>query len=797
MPKETRISTVIGLVFLILIVTASLYGQDKTYASIDLAKSQSLEGAWKASATAENRTFRALTAASRGTINITTWWKKGLRPPEGKAFRIEIEFKDTAQAPVMVDIYAGLPNWRRAHRIGGHGDGQWKTAHIPLPWDMVMRIPGTDHTALALSAPAGADIPVQSLKIVEGAPRRDEWRWAAETRAWVARVQSEKRKKVKRGISEQAVLPAPLDSQRAVPFVRSWMRPIQLTSAPVENETNIPLRIRTTRNEVESAQFGIHAPAGNLLGCTVDIAPDGLRDKRGKVLKAEIELLAAEYAVNSGNYLLAQRLWPAFPVDLHKGESRMFLLRLKTLGKASRPGTYYGKIAIRAEALETDLPVEVEVLPITLMTMEETGFRQALCADKLLPRHEMEYMVNHNMVGLCFFTYALPIELKKRSRTNFDIDFTVADDFMANAGQAGISSVVYYMGGDPYGFPDTLQLERELYRRVYYEGTDMMAGRIELMKKIAAAPDRLVPETRENYKQWVRKFMAHAEKKGWPEIFLSPFDEPAKWSQGGWGDADFFIYKDPKTGWDALPHIRKGEVEEWLKKMKAQGVEPEFICSGGAGEWIKGYFKDACAAIHEAWPKARIYGSIHHAKPGLVFKDDIEIFSSDAIHEDREMGPKVGAATDPRKEYWLYDFSRDAGDPANMRYVFGFFHSAFDTTGALCWAYNWDGDFDSSSSGPSLFGNTTPYGVAIQPDFEGFREAWDDRRYIETLKKAAAARGKSKELAAFLKQFNLKAGRKRAEGKWDNVEILYRETGDRNALDTMRNEIIEKILKLK
>ncbi|MBN1809309.1 MAG: hypothetical protein JW909_09605 [Planctomycetes bacterium] len=792
--KKLRTGAILALV---LAAAWAAGGEEKSCAVIDMEGAKELEGAWSAPADEEGAACRSLAAGSRGTVNISAWWKGKIRPPEGTAYRVEIEFKDTARSPATVDVYAGLPNWRRVHRIGGHGDNTWKTAVIPLPWDMVMRVPGKDYTSLAIQAPGDGGISVRAIRVVKGDPDRDERRWAAETREWVGRVQADKRSRAKRPAAEEAVLDFPYKQWKAVPFTRSWMRPIEMNSAPMEGETGGALVIRMARNETEPAQFGIYANGGDLLGCTVDVAPNGLRDRRGKALKAGIELMTAEYAVQSGGELRAQRLWPAYPVDIRSGESHMFMMRVTTEAGESAPGKYRGEIAIRAEAVEAKLAVEVEVLPVKLVTMQEAGFHLAMCCDRLLPRHEMAYMVRHNMPGLCFFTYTIPIELKKRSSTEFDIDLSVADDFMANARKAGITSVVYYLGGDPYGFPDTLQLERELYRRVHYNGSDMMAGRIELLKKTAAAPDRLLPEVRPLYKKWAAKFMSHAEKAGWPEIYLSPFDEPAKWSQGGWGGADFYIYKDPGTGWDALPHISKRDAAKWLAEIKGRGIEPEFICSGGAGEWIRGHFKDSCAAIHEAWPRAKIYGSIHHAGPGIVFRDDIDIFCSDAIHEDREMGTKVRASGDPRKEFWLYDFSRDTGDPANMRYIFGFFHAAFGTTGALCWAYNWDADFDTSGGGgPSVFGNTTPYGVAIQPDFEGFREAWDDRRYIETYRREAARRGKAGESAAFLEKLGLKAGRKRAEGTWDNVEFLYRETGDRNALDTMRGEVVKQMLGL-
>jgi len=774
----------------LLLVVLTVLPAGEAVATVATGDAKAWGSEWKPAAAEQ----RLLPAGARGSIALPAWWGQGLRPPAGTAWRVEIEFQDTVSVPVQVEVFAGLPAWRHVHRIGGLGDKEWKTARVPLSWDMVMRQPGTTGTAIAVRA-AGADLPVRAVRVLRGDAVADETRWQAETRDWIDRVQTEARAKAKLPPAESAVLDAAQAKSRIVPFVRSYLRPIELTSAPQTGEVDVPLKLRLARNETEPAQFGIHAPAADVLGCTVDL--DVLRTKDGTVLQAGIELLTAEYAVVSDGQLRAQRLWPAYRVDIRKGGSQMFLLRVTTDAKQSQPGVYRGTIAIRGEAMEASLPVEVEVLPVTLKTMDESGLRVAMCVDNLPPRHELEVMAKANLDGLCFFYYTLPLDLQKKSPSEFAIDFTIADDFMVNAKAAGIRNIVYYLGGDPYGFPDTLPLLRELYRRVAYAGTDMMAARLELMKAIAAADGRLPPEVLALLKSWTGQFLDHAKSAGWPEIYLSPFDEPAKWSQKGWGSADFYHFIDKRNGQEVVARVMAREKEQWLKDQAAAGNTPVLVCSSGAGPWIKTAFKEQCAAIHAARPDARIYASIHHAEPGAPFRDDVDIYSSDAIHEDREMGTYVKASNDPKKWYWLYDFSRDAGDPANMRYIFGFFHSAFDTSGSLCWAWNWGGQYDSSTGdGPSLFAYPSPHGVITQPQFDGIREAFDDRRYIETLRQAAAAKGKTAEIATFLGALADKSGRKRPGGKWDNVGMLYRETGDANALDTLRSEVIAQLLKL-
>jgi hypothetical protein len=760
-------------------------------ATVSISADAAWGGPWQPAA-GDSRT---LPAGGRGTIAIPAWWGEGLRPPSGTSWRIELEYQDASDTPLTVELFAGLPGWREVHRIGGLGDKEWRMARIPAPWDMVMRQPGTGATAIALRA-AGTEVPVRAVRVVPGDPAADEARWQAETRAWVARTQASALAKATLPETEDGPLDPALAGRRLVPFVRTWHRPINLNAKPKAGETGTPLRLRVALNETEPAQFGLHAPGADVLGCTVDLGE--LRRQDGRVLPATCELLAAEYAVLGDGTVRPQRLWPAYGVDVRQGGSHMFLLRVTTAAQAADAGVYRGAIAIRGEAVEARLPVEVEILPIALRTMSEAGLHVAMCSSSLQPQHELAFMAKANLDGISHFSYTLPIELRKTSRTDFDIDFTVLDDFMLNAKAAGIRNVVYFLGGDPYGYPDTLSLVRELYRRVAYEGADMMQGRLELLRKMCADGGRLPPEVLELLKVWTGKFLDHGKAAGWPEVWLSPFDEPAKWVQKGWGSAEFYLYKDKQSGNETVARVMTREREKWLKEKAAAGIQPEHLGTCGAGPWLKQAFLDQCAAIHEARPEARIYASIHHAEPGAPFRDAVDIYCSDAIHEDRETGTFVAASKDPKKWFWLYDFSRDAGDPANMRYIFGFFHAAFGATGSLCYAWNWDGKFDSSSGATSsLFAYTSPYGVITQPHFEGMREALDDRRYLATLQHLAAAKGRSADIAGFLAALADKSGRRRPGGKWDNVDMLYRETGDANALDTLRGEAIDQILRLK
>ncbi|MBI3829936.1 MAG: hypothetical protein HY291_10490 [Planctomycetes bacterium] len=766
--------------------------------TLNLAQDKDLDAAnWGEAAKVDEKDCRALKAGKTGTIPLAVWWGDGLRPAENENFTAEILFKDTAKDPIKVDAFAGLPGRYEVHRIGGLKDGQWKTARVPLPWDMLMRLPEKKITELYLYAPAGEDVPVASVTIVKGDPAKDEEAWEAETRAWVARVQGDKRTAAKSAKPEgQAELPDAFKDKKAVPFTHGYVVMIETNTLPKSAEVGAAVKLRMALNEIEPAQFGVYANGVDLKSVRVALDPAGLAGDGGK-LEAQVELFAAEYSVVKGGKLYPQRLWPAYPVEIANGQSHAFWINVTTDTATAKPGAYKGKILITENNEPAgEVPLEVDVLPIKLLTMNEAGLDLGGCVSGLLPAHElnMKYQNNHNSINLWYSGFAPGIV--KKSATEFDLDFTIADDFMKRLKASGIRNFVYFLGGDPYGAPDTWHLQRELYRYVHYDGKDMMEGRKEFIQKSTAAKDKILPELRALYVQWTKKFMAHAKEAGWPEPILTPFDEPAKWSQDQ-NRAQVYYYKD-KNGHDHMDKIKPNDQKSFLEKLKADGIEPEDLGQGGAGAWIKPQFKDACAAIHEGWPEARIYGSIHHAGPGIVFLPDIEVFCTNAIHEDRDLGNKVRAGG-PTKTFWQYSGGGDSAEPAQGRYNFGFFFGAFNSRGSLCWAYNWGARFDTSSGDNWLYAWTTPYSVARAPFWEGMREAWDDRRYIETLRAEAKKAGpeKEKETEDLLNGIFDAAVGSRTGGGRDTVNDFWARSKDPEALDTQRAKIADMILKLK
>nr|MBA3848277.1 hypothetical protein [Planctomycetota bacterium] len=605
------------------------------------------DGGWSAPTAIDERACREL--AGQGVVALPTWWGDGPRPGAGQDFRVEVEFRDTATRPIRVEAFAGLPGRYELHRIGGLGDGAWRTALIPLPADMVMRLPGHDHTELVFSAPVGERIAFAHLRIVPGDAIADEARWGAETRAWVAQAQRDQRAEaalVAMESAQSAVL-AEGSPPGAVAFVRPCWDPIRPASAPQAGETGVPLRLILARNEIESGQFGVHAHGVALADVSVALIAAPRRDD-GLALGAEIELLTAEFAAvredGDGRPRLApQRLWPVHPVTIAADHSHLFWLTVAGDRTQPEPGVYHGAVSITAGgAAVAELPVEIVVAPLDLIGMDEAGLAMAGCVAGAVPAHEMAVMRRHNHNSINFWYSNFAPGIQRVSSSEFTLDFSVLDEVMRGAREGGITSVVWFLGGDPYGFPDTLHLERELYRCVV-TGDGGMEGRKEYLRRAMAAPDALLPEIRGLYREWVAQVMAHARAAQWPELILTPYDEPAKWTQDR-NHAKLLYYRDA-NGYEHIDKPRREDIAKTLDRLTREGIPFEELGTGGAGKWHKPHFEESCALIRAGDPDVRIYGSIHHGTEGLPFLDDVDVFCTNAIHENEALGDIVRAAT--------------------------------------------------------------------------------------------------------------------------------------------------------
>ena len=759
MPRRIGIERIlISFTFVLGWACVCAAGADKPPAfNLSDVPDKDLSSGWGAPAKDGEVQYRLAEKSGRRMVKVEAWWPAdSLRPPEDTVWVFEVRYKDTAAEPVVFYSHGGLGRYhapREVHRFGGAGDGQWKTAAVPVGWGQLIRLlEERDKTAFGLSA--AADLPVASVKVRPAAPA-DEQRYNAETRAWVAAVQAQKAKKVP---LEAKPLDKPLSQPvPAVPFPWPALVPLLPNAQPKAEQVGAAVKIRMCLNELEGGSFGVYANDADLTNVGYEVSE--LTGPAGKLV-ADVIPRTAEYClVQMGRGLrwFPQRLWPAHKVDIPKGRSHWFVFNLRTHRGKTRPGTYKGTVNITSDQGKASLHVEVQVLPVDLLTMEEAGLLMGGCVSGLLPANDIAFEVDYNQNGTnLWFAGVQPGMTMKRGR--LELDFTYLDEWMASARKRGLKAIVWFLGGNPYGYPDTISILRDL-ARIDKSGEQDKQARIAWVKRQAAEENRngILPEQRPLFKEWVRQVTAHAHAAGWPEIILTPFDEPAKWVQG-----------------------------PYRKTSDYPGVI-------GTGPWIKPFFKDCCAAIREADPKTRIYASIHHNHPprdeGICFLEDIQVFCTNAIHEDPKLGEKVRAAG---KDFWQYSGTGSGTSPHQARYTFGFFFAAFDSRGSLCWAYNWGAGLDTTEGSNWMYAWQTPFGTVPAPYFEGMREAWDDRRVIETYKKRFAADAGAMGLLNSILQA---AAGSRARGGRDTVSDFWAAVDDVSKLDQWRDALLNRLAK--
>jgi hypothetical protein len=682
-----------------------------------------------------------------GYLETPAWWK-GNRPPRGELVVLEVEYQDDLAHPVTAEVYSGLgvtDPYSDVHRFGGSADGVWKTARVPVSSDFIFLYEPSSSLRFRLSRASG-NLKVRSFRLVAPLPD-EEGRFNAETRDWVSREQ--KRAVISPRyyeLAQAAVLPPEWSGKPLVPYGRNWMDLVRPVSAPQAGEAGAPMKVRMFLNEYEPVQLGVYANGRDLKNVSVSVDP--VRDASGRTV-AEATVRVAEYSKVKGQLIpgfliepFPQRFWPAYPFDVPSGRSHLVWIVLRTSEGMSRPGAYEGRVRIQADGIpEVSLPLDIQILDLRLLTMKEAGLRLGGCTRGLLPEFELQFLreYNHNMVNI-WYAGVRPVLSKKDG--SFDMDFRIMDDWMAAATRQGMSDMVYFLGGNPYGFPGTMHLPRTLAATML--GLDDAGWR----KLVFRNPDVVPPEVSGMVVEWARRFGEHARAKGWPNIILTPFDEPAKYVQ--------------------------------------------YNSGLGMLSYIKPQFKEQIRLLRQGDPKVQIYGSIHHYLGGIEFLEDIDIFCTNAVGENANLPDEVRAGG---KTLWQYSGTTDKGLPGVARYTFGSYFASHDSRGSLVWAYNWGNRFDTLDGSNWMYVWNTPFDVIPTPYMEGLREAWDDRRLLETLKQAAAE--KNVDLSGFLGRLYAEVAMARGIGGRSTLDDFWERAKSDQVMDEWRDRMVEKLLSMR
>jgi len=639
-----------------------------------------------------------LPVSTAGELETAAWWKDD-RPPQGEMVVLEVEYLDSLSLPVRAEVYSGLArngNFSELHRFGGAGDGRWNTARIPCPWDMIMKyLPGGTLRFRLISD--ASPLRVRSFTLTAARPG-DEEDYNRQSREWVARVQRAKAEVPDSywELAQQATVEN--STGELVVYSRNWMEPVLPVSAPQAGETDFPLKVRMTINEYQPLQLGVYANGTDLQNVVVSVSP--FTDSSGRVV-ARVTARVAEYSLvksrieQDGVEPFPQRLWPAYPFGVPAGRSHMVWLTVHTEEATAVPGTYSTEVLVTAAGGHSvTVPLEVEILPVRLLEMGEAGLKLGGHTIGLLSEHDLAFQreYNHNMIDL-WYGAARP-ELSVRGDSML-IDYRMMDDFMLRAARQGFSDVYYFLGGNPYGFPLTMDQQTHLAKSVL--GLDDRTFRREAMQR----PEEVHPRVAPLISEWTRRFNRHAFNHGWPRITYTPFDEPAKWVQT----------RDPL----------------------------------GSLAFIRPHFNHWAKLLREGDPHVMVAADIHHYQGGMTFLPVLDVFCTNATHENPQMPDMVREAG---KVFWEFGGCNDRGLPGQARYVLGFYFASHDSRAAQLWAYNWGNRFDTLEGENWLYAWYTPFDVIPHPFMEGVREGMDERRLLETIKHTAELRGV--DISAFI-----------------------------------------------
>ncbi len=669
-------------------------------------------------------------------------WFDGDRPPRNEMVVVELEYVDDYEIPAVAEVLAGMDTqnggWFELHRFGGTKSGGWEKIRIPAPADLTWQHLDDRTIRFRLRSSSGP-LTIRNPKLTH--PRSgDEESWNAETREWVRREQHDRVSinPIYWASRQTPVLEGETANQPMVVFKRDYMYLVDPRSAPQAGETRFPAEIRMFLNEYQPLQLGVYANGQRLRNVRVAVDPvEGV--------PFDFTVRTAEYSIvknqKAGYFLdyFPQRLWPAYPFDVPRGLSHLVLVDFQTIEGKAVTGKYETAVHFSAEGLDkVSVPVVIKVLPIRLLTMEEAGLRMGGCVTGLLPEYEMEALddYNHNMINI-WYAGVRP-EIIKRSG-DFDLDFRVMDDFMMRANRQGFHDIVYFLGGNPPLFPRTMHWPRSIAKELH--GIDGEKWRELAFEDPHSVPPMLVEEMVE----WARRLGEHAVSNSWPNVILTPFDEPAKWVQ-------YYSHSG------MLPHIK----DQFIEQVKL---------------------------LRRGWPEVEIYGSIHHYYGGIDFLEYVDIFCTNAIEENPRLGEEVRMSG---SEFWQYSGTSDKGLPGRARYTFGHYFASHDSRGSLAWAYNWGNRFDTIDGSNWMYVWNTPFDLVPAPYMIGMREAWDDRRLRETVRKIA--RDKDVDLMAFWGRLHNEIAHERGLGGSNTVDDFWETARDNRAMERWKTEMIEKVI---
>jgi hypothetical protein len=438
---------------------------------------------------------------------------------------------------------------------------------------------------------------------------------------------------------------------------------------------------------------------------------------------------------------------------------------------SAEPGTYEGTVKVLVDdATVKTVSVSLEVLPFSLKTNNfhagAFGISYKRFSGGFLgyfePMVEIDSRYGYNLAG-GFFNKGRDIPFKKGSAP-LEIDteserFQKFDEVMQRLKKYGMGQVAFWN----WGASGNVEHFNSILADAGFGKIDTESGKKgfgEVCKVIKFGE--------------VCKVIKDAEKKyGWPELVINPFDESLD-------DQDA-----TREVIEAMPFVRETSPETRIYMT----------------EWHTGYTRiyqsKGTILKGKKRPGDDDYKKIPaNETPVLNF----HVIGSNVGNDDsRVIQDQLGG------EYWTYG-SATRVNP-QTRYLYGFQGYRTHSEAVLVWA-NWRGTLEGDGWTVNFVIPTDPSGIGeakAKADLHGpalpsvrsvlVREGIDDRKYIETLKYYARTK-KSQEDLDYLKELEARcknfASMKGVGGR-ENVEA---EVSDADALQSLRIEVKDRILKL-
>jgi hypothetical protein len=511
--------------------------------------------------------------------------------------------------------------------------------------------------------------------------------------------------------------PDPADTKRGfIVFTRPWQEPVYPQTTPRPEDLNPSLKIFATPGEYEPVNFIVY-PLKNLSKAEVTVSDIG------PVPAKNIDIRYARFMRARPNYTTMYRylvvpdpLEHFSSLDLIAGENTRFWLTVH-IPENAPAGTYNGKITFTCSEGKVVVPVSIQILPFKLLDDPGKIFG-------IYYRNPLDRMSGADEVTQRYFRRKADLEHADM------VAHGTRNTTMSCGGGAADASGNFdfnwdlmaekFALRDKYGFrgPVVMSIPTAAVYRKYMN--DSYGSHLANLK---TPPEEFSRELT----AMVRVIEAERRKRGWPEFLYYPVDEPSRDDVG----VNFMITV--------------------LKACRAAGVRTYVT----AGPTIP------------AFQPLRPYVDVWCTQP---YTPDRETILSDMKAS--------------KNEYWCYP-NHVAGENdhtpvsgARMTYGFGFWRSGF--LALTPWIY-------SASSGDPynyLDGRQMDFFNRFEPDgspvpvtlWEGYREGYDDYRYIYTLEQAIAEAKKSRDIAV---QEKVAAAETELRNVWDaiNVQAKYKYDG--------------------